>query len=61
MSTPTQKANIASDNDYKHLLEEINSPSLTTEDEDVNATIRWVLTLFTLMLSFVESTFEALH
>ena len=61
MSTPTQKANIASNNDYKHLLEEINSPLLHTEDDDVNNTIAWVLTLITLMLSFVESTFKALH
>jgi hypothetical protein len=61
MSTPTQKANIASDNDYKHLLEEINSPSLTTEDEDVNRTIFWVINLITLLLNFIETTFKALH
>jgi len=45
---------------YAELLEEVNAPSLTTDDKDVNKCIQWALNLFQLFLTFVEALMGSL-
>jgi len=45
---------------YAELLEEVNAPALTTEDEDVNKCVLWALNLFHLFLTFIEALMGSL-
>jgi len=46
---------------YAELLEELNQPSLTVADPTHSVIVNWVITLFHLLLSFVEASLGSIH